>query len=395
MKVKVRTQAIGITLVFLLLLVVATSFRPLSLLPGAEGIKVGAYSVQNPVSLLHYVIGRDSDPLASIMPTDPYNVRYDPDASDRGYPDFYASLSGVSSDQEVVDKQINYWVQDLSSGNWTHIVGSIHQAQFTVAFKAEPSSNAAIPPLMGSGGTTEYEVHWKSGEIWFATGVTAWNLAIPDPAYQGKSGHVWGAPLSAYITDKQIASDSSPYVYMNPELEVGRQITLFSSPGGGGSIVDIIGNTDPATTNYNSTLVLTWGANQSPDTRMKQIGYFMFQPTDFGVNWWYPFPYTSFSYTTPKAQVTVNIYYLIIGQFIYTNEEYQKWILGQAKKQLNWFDYAVQNWNNFWAGAAAWIANPFNIAGLGLYGLLIVAVIAGVVLIYFFGAPRLKRRKGR
>jgi hypothetical protein len=391
MKVKVRTQTIGITLIFLLLLVAAISPKPLSLLPGPEGAKVGVYSVQNPYSLISYVVGRETDPLASVSPNDPYNVRYDPDESSGGYPDLYVSLSNVWSNQEVLDKTIDYCVQ-RSDGTWNHITGRIHVVYFNVVFKAEPSSDAWKQPVIGSNGQSEYEQRWKTGDIWFATGVTVWDSAAIDPSgATGKTGRAWGTPISAYIISREVASDSSNLNYLNPEIEVGRQITLFSSPTGG-SIADIIGNTDPTTGNLNSTVYQNW-ADQSPDSRMRQTGYFMFEPTDFGCQWWYTI--TGFGSACPKVQATVKMYYLIIGQFIYTQEEYQAWKLGGAKHEYTWWDYQVQNWNGFWAGVSSWIANPFNIAGLGLYGLLIVAVIAAVVLIYFFGPPRLKRRKGQ
>ena len=81
------------------------------------------------------------------------------------------------------------------------------------------------------------------------------------------------------------------------------------------------------------------------------------------------------------------MYYLIIGEFIYTQEEYQTWVLGAAKTETNYFDKLM-------SGIYNWIANPFNLLGLGVFGIVIIMAIAALVLFWFFGRPKGRLRRG-
>lgn len=384
-----KTKTVVVVAFVVSVILASALLYPFSLLPGPEGAKVGLYSVQDPLTLVTYVIGESRDPDAAAFPVDPMNVRYDPDASGSGYPDFYIDLSKVWSENEVLDKEINYWVSDADG--WHHVTGKIHVSYFNIVFRAEPSGDAGQPPPILQTGQTEYEKHWKSGAFWLATGTTVWNNAVLDPSVEPnvKYGHVWSAPLSAYIIQREEAPDCSTWNYLNPDIQVGRQVTLFDSPSGG-SIIDTIGNMDPATSDLNSTVYNSWTGSPSPDSRMSQIGYFVFEPTDFGVEWWYN---PLFGYKTPKLQATVKVYYLVIGDFIYTQQEYQEWILGESKHTYSWYDYLRFDINSAFAGFGAWLTNPLNQLLAAAFMFLVIIGLGALVLFWIAGSPAILRRK--
>lgn len=346
--------------------------QSLSMLPGAEGAKVGVYSVQNPISNHAFEVGTQTDPDASIMPDDPYNVRYDPDSASVGYPDLYITLSKMWSEGETKEP-VDYWIQ--RDNKWVHVNGYVDVLYFHINFRAEPSGDAEWPTYPFMSGHSEYEKRWGNTKFWFATGVTIWNLAYPDPDESRKEGHVWAAPLSAYVTGTEVASGSSQYTYIDPEPYPGRQVTLFSDTSGG-NIVDIIGNTEPS--NLNASLYTTWGTS-SPDTRLRSgIGYFRFTLTDFGCEcWWVNMLWwKQLGYRTPKIQYTVKIYYLVIGQFIYTQAQYEEWILGEAKKEepKSWWEQVNEWWEMV-------VTSPYSYLWIGIIAIFVILVIIAILAI--------------
>lgn len=350
--------------------------KPMALLPGAEGAKVGVYSVQNPVTLDTFIVGTDNDPDASIMPDDPYNTRYDPDESKVGYPDVYVTLSKMWSEGETKEP-VDYWVH--RQDEWVHVKGYVDVLYFHIDFRAEPSGDAEWPYYPFATGHSEYERRWGNTKFWFATGITVWNLAYPDPDESRKEGHVWAAPLSAYVTGAEVAAGSSQYTYIDPEPYPGRQVTLFSGTDGG-NIVDIIGNTDPS--NLNSTLYTNWGSS-SPDTRLRSgIGYFRFTLTDFGCEWWWVnfLWWRQLGYRTPKIEYTLKVYYLVIGQFIYTQDQYEEWILGKAKEEepKSWLDQLGEWWHGV-------VTSPYSYIWIAIIGFFAILIIIGILAIF---APR-------
>jgi len=363
----------------------------LSLLPGAEGVKVGVYSVQDPHTGASYVLGRDNPSGAGAWVPNPMNLRYDPDDPKWWLPDLYVDLQNPWTEDER-KQSINYWVKG-NDGKYHHIYGYVQSFYFNIVFRAEASGDAYAPPYGQYRGQTEFENRWNDGEIWFATGATVWNVATQDPDFKG-TGHVWAAPLYARVDhveyprakdEGDFTGETSQYIWLTPEPYAGRQVTLFSSPGYG-SIIDIIGNTDPDTTRLNETLAYNWGG-VSPDTRMRQTGYFVFEPTDFGCESWYDPPW-AFHAKAAKIQYTIKIYYLIIGDFIYTHDEYEEWVMGGAKHT----DPQGSGWPDWIDALASALGNPWTWLGIGTWGLLAVAIVTGVVLIYFFGMPKWRRK---
>jgi hypothetical protein len=347
----------------------------LQMLPGAEGTKVGVYSVQNPKTMMNYVVGRDTDPLASVMPTDPYNVFYDPDDAKLGYPNFMIECSKMWSESEYKEP-INYWVK--KGDQYVHVAGECHVIYFNLVFRAAPDADAYLPTWPIRSDNTEFETLWTRGTMTFLTGLAIWNLAYPDPLISNKTGRVWGTPLSSYVISGEKASGSSSFIYLVPVAESGRQVTLFSSPQNG-SIVDIIGNQEPS--NLNSTLYANWGSD-SPDSRLKSgQGYFKFTPTNFGVEWgesWTPGRYVWWN--EAKIQYNIKMYYLVVGQFIYTQSEYEKWVLGAAESH-----YQPSFWEAWANSLDKWITgtlmNPLTYLwiGIGAFFIIMVAVIVVAV----------------
>jgi hypothetical protein len=108
------------------------------------------------------------------------------------------------------------------------------------------------------------------------------------------------------------------------------------------------------------------------------IGFFSFQPTDFGVspNWWYTWNWLSrqLGYKTPKIQYDIKIYYLVVGQWVYTQEQYETWVLGQAK------NYQPKG---LWQQLGDWWSNPVNsLSALLTIG--IIVIVAVVILVTVF-----------
>lgn len=372
--------AVILLLVLIPITIVGFPMLMLGTLPAAEGAKAGVFSVQNPTSLQNYRIGLDVDPDASIMTTDPYNVVYDPDAMKLGYPNLMITCSKMWSENEYKEP-INYWIK--KGDQWVHVAGETHVLYFNIVFRAAPDADAYWPSWPARDGKSEFEIKWTRGTIWFLTGLTVWNLIYVDPQVSQKTGHVWGTPLSAYVINGEKAVGSSSLIYLMPEAQPGHPVTLFSDTSGG-SIADIIGNQEP--TDLNSTLFTNWGSD-SPDTRLRSgQGYFQFTPTNFGVEWWESWtPGRFVNWAEAKIQYNIKMYYLIVGQFVYTQTEYEKWVLGEAEShsQPSFWEAWAHSLDQWIAGT---IQNPFTYLWIAIGGFFSILIAAVVLAIFAPGA---------
>lgn len=402
-----KKRKIGLTLCFLVLFLFVNPYSPVSPFynlsvgwGGPEGVFYEVYSVQNPNTLINYPIYsgasgyKGADPEASNFPWSTLNVRYDPDNSKNGYPDFYVDVSKIWTENERKDP-VDYWVQ-RQDGSWQHISGFVEVLYSKVVFRAEQSGDADDPTWPTRSGNSEFEVNWRNGVFWFRTGATVWDQAYIDPLVEQKDGRVFAAPLSAFVLSTEAPEESSVYNYLLPDKQSGRQIQFFASPNYGDTSLD------PAVTNLdysvnqdlNVTLQSAW-MNVSPDSRLKPEAYFGFEPTDFGVQWWetWPTPWERYiNSRSAKIEYTVKWYFLVVGEWIYTQTEYETWVLGNAKifeKQQFW-----EAWGN-WVGGI--LTNPltflwtfFGIVFLGLTALIVMMLFAPNVFNAIF-----RRKRGR
>jgi hypothetical protein len=86
-----------------------------------------------------------------------------------------------------------------------------------------------------------------------------------------------------------------------------------------------------------------------------------------------------------KIQYSIKMYYLVVGQFIYTQSEYEKWVLGAAESH-----YQPSFWEAWANSIDQWITgtlmNPFTYLWIGIAAFFIIMVVVAIVAIRAPGA---------
>jgi len=262
---------------------------------------------------------------------------------------------------------------------------------------------------------------WEDLVIWYELDTVTWMNAYkdeppadPDPltndSVELMSSNYRGAfPIIGWIeeykdwifTDEEGLMRSSPpndesvaYVQLSPDLE-GRFIDLYTTPGTTYTLAtneEVLANPEAALR-----------PSALPDPRFAENVYFKITALNFGA---YVEPtgllgdYSSCSVWYPSVYYRVHVVYAIYGEYVYL------WTEELAEEEG--YDYEDE-WEArnttvindtdpikaFFDGLNDWLGNPWNLFGLGLFGVAAIATVAVIVLVWFFGWGALvpKRRR--
>jgi hypothetical protein len=257
---------------------------------------------------------------------------------------------------------------------------------------------------------------WKYTKVWLALDTVSWMNAYskeppPDPNpltndtvkyvssnYRGAFPIIaWFSEYKDWVWTKSDGSYSSQapdgtatgFCQIDPSLE-GRYIDLYTSPG---TKYDLMLQADAV---QNPDLIASMlKPDALPDPRFAETVYFVIQLVKFGA---YVKPtgifgsYSSYDVYYPSVFARVRVVYAVYGEYVYL------WTTQTASQA----GYTETTWEvrgstqeehldpltAFFRGIANWFANPWNILGLGVFGLLAIVLIAIILLFWFFGFPR-------
>lgn len=339
------------------ILIFATPAGRLSILPSFEGMNAGVEGFSYPSSYGDNFVRIDAkppspykwvsqDPKSAILSFTSYSLGLPREAQVRAE----VNNPQVVSDPFTTNKQIHYWVK-VSDNNFVEVEGQINTYNLGLSVSA-----VNLPGLDT----------WFQGEkVWFAlTGVT-WNNAYQLQTQALAKGAVysqaWEAPLAVIITNYD-ESDLGNHYKLDPS-EGGRWFTLYSTPQQVGTVSDLglqVGG------DFNQTLT----GNTSPDSRLVRSGFFAITLTDFGTT-----EHLIYS-NAPVAHYTIKVYTIQLGKYTYTNPDNTP------------FKERKSEGDDPFKGIKDWFANPFNLTGLGIFGLAAIGIVTAVALFWFFGRPK-------
>lgn len=260
--------------------------------------------------------------------------------------------SGLNLQGQPSGQQISYFVT-MSNGTKYHVTGSVYTDTLTLEFKANGSPNLSF----------------HGGSLWFGFYVNIWGTQLCDPTNTStcNNGYVWGAPLEAVITQSQVeaitpsgTSNSPTNDQINP-MSQGANIPLYSGvtnqvPVGNGLPPDNTGGS------------VVGGSPLAPDQYMSQYTYGDFSLINFGP---YGCGFTNLSVCYPDITLTITLYYLVIGQFLWTNPNTTPYHSSPQGSGCTNVDCAVGGLENL-------LSNPFVQLELAILLVVIVAVAVSV-----------------
>lgn len=257
------------------------------------------------------------------------------------------------TDPLLQGRRIHYWVRSSSS----------------LFYEVDGQVNVYSVPITISASNLPLIDKWFQGEkIWFSLVGVTWNQAVQKVG--ADYGSAWEAPVYAVI-EKYEVRDAGDHGKLDPS-ESGRPITIYDSTAQRGTIGDL----GVLTGAVNATFV----GNASPDSRLKQAGFFVITLTEFGTT------DHGFWANSPVADYKLKVYTIQLGKYTYTNPDFTPW----AERKTEGGSVFSPIANPF----ADWLANPFNVAGLAGFFIILILGLAALAFLWFFGLPRLKRGSG-
>ena len=258
---------------------------------------------------------------------------------------------------------INYNVA-INGTAHQHVVGNVVIDTTTLEFKA------------GGSGAQQFQ----GDALWFELYTNVWSTQECDPTNTTacQNGYVWAAPLEAVITGtQQIGCTVSTFdcTTSTSGTPSNDQLNPMST-GAGISLYTGVGSTAPV----NSLGLSSGGVQQSlqsggsplaPDDAMSEYTFFPIQLQDFG-------PYACPAYGIipatcyPDVTLTITVYYLIIGSFLWTNPNHTTYVPTPSCSSLTC--------TNIVAAISQWLDNPLD----QFYMLAVVAIIVFSV-VYVIG----------
>lgn len=336
--------------------VILSSLRAGSVIPGVEGLHMGIEGAE--ISSQFYRLGStlpqgygwvDASPSSTILSGGGGLLVSD------GQVRIETGAPQSTQDPLTSPKEVDYWIQD--GANWIHVKGAI--VVYTASIGVSSRDMGAF--------SNSYIFHGE--RIWITLTDVTWNQAVQEQTATGKTimGRAWEAPLEAVIVPPYIQSNLGDHYYLDPS-EIGRTLTLYTTPKQSGTVSDLLRAPD-----LNGTLAGTL----SPDSRLSQSVYFPITLTDYGStqNW--------LSSMNPSTTITLKIYALRIGSFTYTNPDDTPW--SHRPPEL---DVVGQVLASIGAWVSGLMANP--LFWLGLVAL--TAAIVFVIFILYGGLALLPRR---
>lgn len=366
-----RTLAAGAVLV-LVVLFAFSSARNQSILPGFEGMQNGIYGLQvgsNPTTTLGEPIPSpsscagtyywDGSPtISSASVTADCNYNKDTLVADA------QENPVLSTNPYTTGQAVNYYVP---------VPGSTTQYQYVTGQVEVSTYNLDISLQSGSSGATNF----AGTTLWYNLYAEVWNEAVTDPNNASVTGQAFETPLYAVVTNVVWQHQGSSGV---DAAVVGHALTFYSSPSTSGQTLATLAN--PTTQNVNDSL----GSQYSPDSRFQRLVYYPIDVISLSPTGYNSLLGCDLGCNYPSVTVTVTLYTLRVGQYILTNPD---------KTQLQQRDQGCTGWACVSNGLGAWFSNPLNLLGLGVYGLLVVAVIVFVAVFSLTGSAPFLRGRGK
>lgn len=247
------------------------------------------------------------------------------------------------SDPLTAPISVNYYVPvPGATGQYQYVTGAVKEYTYRLDFSV----------ASGSQGVWSF-----SGDtVWFNLASVVWDQASTCPCNSSITGSVFEAPLYAVVKDVQWSNQGSSN--LDASL-VGHAFSFYTSPSTQGQTLASLVQ-GGAVSSINSTLSSVY----APDTRMQRLVYYPVTIQDMQAQ-------CSIGCSYPSVQITVKLYTLRIGEYILTNPDTTSLKLrSQGCTGLVCVGDALH----------AWLSNPLNLAGLGVFGLLAVAVVVVVVI---------------
>ncbi len=271
------------------------------------------------------------------------------------------NVAGSSSSQTI-----DYNVMVNSTAH-QHIVGNVVIETTTIEFK---------------GGGSGFQ-QFNDEAQWFKLYTNVWSVQECDPTNQTacQNGYVWAAPLEAVITGvQQIGCDISTFNcdqstgatpsddQMNP-MSQGASLSLYTGVGNSVPVSTLgVGNGGVQQS------LQSGGSPVAPDSSMSEYTYFPVSFVNFGA---YPCGIGGTATCYPDVTLTVEVYYLVIGSFLWNNPNTTKYVPTPSCSSFTC--------SSFIATISAWLSNPFDIAGLSIFVLVALAIVVFIVAVVIIG----------
>ena len=267
--------------------------------------------------------------------------------------------SGLTLQGSPYSQQISYFAT-ASNGSKYHVTGEVYADTLDIEVKADGSPNLSF-----HGGTLYFELY-----------VNVWSSQMCDPTNTSSclNGYVWGAPLEAVITQSTAigvtpsGTSNSPTNDQIIPMSQGSSFELYA--GVGNSVptgVPLTGSTDGST--------VTGGSPLAPDSQMSQYVLFPIAFSNFGP---YGCGFTSLSACYPDVTLQVEVYYLVIGSFLWTNPNHTPYTPSPEGPGANGLDSAI-------GAFGQWISNPLNLGALTTIIIFIVVVVGLIMTAPYWG----------
>ena len=360
-----NVQVIIAVIIIGFILIFGTTSSRLSILPSFEGINAGVEGFAYKQSYGDVFVRLDTQPSSNPapglpgQPSSPYKwISQDPKSAilegcigivikECGQVRIEVNNPQVVSDPFTINKQIHYWVK-VSDNNFVEVEGQIKTYNLGMSVSA-----VNLPG---------FDATFKGEKIWLTlTGIT-WNKALQKAG--ADYGQAWEAPLAAIITTYNV-QDNGDHYKVDPS-EVGRWFTLYSTPQQIGTVSDL-------GLQSNADFNATFTGNTAPDSRLVRSAFFALTLTDFGTT--ERIVYSN----SPVVTYNIKLYTIQIGKYTYTNPD-----------ETPFKEREPEGVDPF-KGIKDWFSNPFNLAGLGIFGIVAIGAVTVIAMFWIFGLPRMRR----
>jgi len=301
------------------------------------------------------------------------HINLDPDESDRYLPNLHVQQNYIALDEDYGKVTYGPWsvktgesTETVTNATGTYQVTTETYIQFQMdKYRCEWQFNVYLDGTWGEATLDPIAHKWLDTEIWVKLVPKAWVYFADNP------DQVFFAPAKIQCSSLEWG-DSSITQYQSIEPTTGSSLGIFYARGG----------SDEAASD--SDLLSYQGVSLDPDIFRSEywvrISLNQFQP----YAWGYLGQVQGQKF--PSVTLTFTVYIFVVGEWTVklTKGETVSLTPHETQTFLDWLSSLVDAWNTFWS-------NPFNLAGLGAFGITAIAVVAVIVLVFFFGTGWLKR----
>ncbi len=344
MRLKTENKKILIVAVIALLIIFGAAYK-LDILPGFEGMAMGVYGFQPNTYSIVYAL---NDAL-------PGSYQWVGTATPTSAAVTWTNAAGFSDTNSIdigncistggfFSPQVQYYIKNPNNASQTmHVVGYIEEYNCNL--------NLAL--------TGQIQSIFSGSTWWVNFASLVWDSQSTDPGNSSINGYVFETPLYAVVSQAQWQNQGPNQVNIGT---VGNQLSFYSSPNAAGQTFASLVQYSPSSSTLNNTLSSIY----APDTRMQRIVY-----SPITLTTWEPYNcflgVALFGCSWPSLHVTITLYTLRLGEYIYTNPS----TITLQKSTVS----GCSGVNCLTTGITSWFSNPFNIAGISIFILAAIAVV--------------------